>query len=368
MEKNNTLIDYVTWRGDLSFEVSPFNDVDNVILCEVSYLDMTCAMLQKSSEPVTIREAYQKIKKADCYKLTTINGGSEDLIAKIAESERFGNLKMRYYIDHFIHGYTQFSAVTFDLGNGVQYIAYRGTDDSIIGWKEDFMLSFTKTPAQESALLYADSVIQDGMYYIGGHSKGANLAVYAAAFLPEEKKNKVLHVYMNDGPGFAEDVFDMETIRKVYPMTTKIVPHYDIIGQIYSEEIEDTYIVRSTYQQMMQHDMASWCVEYTAFVTEESLDPNCVFYNETINAWAKPMPTEKREAFVNEVFDAFASGGATSMNDITKDRQSTQAVMHSLYHMSDDAKYAAWALPQTALHITQTWLDEFVKKWNERNK
>ena len=110
----------------------------------------------------------------------------------------------------------QFAAVTYVIPNGPTVVAFRGTDSTIIGWKEDFMISYTSVPSQDLALSYAIKHVgeADGDVIILGHSKGAHLALFAAAHLEEKYQDKLLHVYLNDGPGFNPDILDKSLIYK----------------------------------------------------------------------------------------------------------------------------------------------------------
>ena len=236
-ESPNVLIDYIHWRGDLGFDKDPLNDTDNIILCQLSYLDCLQVLPEMDPKGRLFKDVYQDITKKNCYRMLTITGGGEDFVAKAAASKRFGNLRMTNFIDEFDKAKTQFSAVHFELDDKTSYIAFRGTDNSIIGWREDFMTSFTLSHSQKMALDYVKKTMNENrQYYIGGHSKGGNHAVYAAASLDPKLQQRILRVYNNDGPGFCPEVFDIKKIDAIQEKITKIVPSYDVIGQLFSHK------------------------------------------------------------------------------------------------------------------------------------
>ncbi len=365
MEKIETLIDYVRWRGDITFDQMPFNDIDNLALCEISYLDLSKVMCTPRAV-FTISDAYDMIVKLDAYSLKTINGGSQDLVEAIAHSKRFGSIRISDYVDILDEKNTQFSAMIFHIQRGLKYIAYRGTDDSIIGWKEDFMLSFTRTLAQELAKDYAIQHVKYGNYYIGGHSKGANLAVYASAYLSPYQIKRVKRIYMNDGPGFCEDVFDLDKLNEIEPFITKIIPEHDIIGQIFAKDIADTSILKSTNKGIYQHDIASWRLDGPNLCTTDHLDPSCAFFKQMIHDWVEPFSNEERETFVNDFFDALSVNGAVSINDITT--KDWRDVIEAFMHANPGSIHAAIALPKTALATSRSRVDQILDgifKWKE---
>lgn len=367
-EKKETLIDYVRWYGDITLEERPFNVIDNLILCELSYVDLSNVSEQIREEGMTLHEAYREIVNKSAYRLLTAAGGQQDFVEKCAESRRFGNIRLSHYVDVLDPGSTQFSAVHFEMNPDVSYIAFRGTDDSIIGWKEDFMISFMKTPAQESALKYCEQTMEPGRKYcLGGHSKGGNLAVFAAAMLSEEHRRQVFRVYNNDGPGFAPEVFDMERIREVYAMTTRVYPAYDIIGQLFWEPIEATFIVESVEKGILQHDLISWCVDGPRLRTAKELDPSCAFTNEMFRTWINSMPLEKREAFVNEFFDSMKVDGALTMEQVTKHGTKTLGEMIRNFATGNPwAMEAALALPKSAVNTARNMVNDKLQEIQDK--
>ena len=181
----DNIFDYINWRGDLSFRQSPFNEVDGAILAKLSYLPLERVLEQGSMEPISIADAAKKL-----FALPNINGSfmrKEDspLLSALAESPRFCNMGLFACMNRFDpESQTQFFAMTIRLSESELYVAFRGTDNTLVGWKEDFNMCFVcPVPAQKLAVEYLESTVKNsvGRITVGGHSKGGNLAVYAAA-------------------------------------------------------------------------------------------------------------------------------------------------------------------------------------------
>ena len=196
------ILDYIDWRGDLTFNQSSFNDIDNLILSRISYLPFDGII--DEMETITVREAHERFKKLDLKNVKILQEEDLDLFPSVAQSTRFGNLFLKNYINkRDLQEEKQFSAITIILPDGTMYIAYRGTDNTLVGWKEDFNMSFMKSvPAQADAVDYLNNVAAQtsGRLRVGGHSKGGNLAVYAAAFCNQDVQDRIIEVYNNDGP------------------------------------------------------------------------------------------------------------------------------------------------------------------------
>lgn len=362
-EAPELLIDYIHWRGDLPLDLVPFNDVDNVILCELSYLDCSEVLHQMDTNGRTLREIYQEIKKNDCFRLLTVIGGNEDFVAAAANSERFGTLRMSHYLDEFDAEKMQFAAVHFELSPQTSYIAFRGTDNSIIGWREDFMTGFTQNPGQEMALHYLNVTMRRNRdYYLGGHSKGGNHAVYAASQLTPEQQRHILRIYNNDGPEFSPDVYDIEKIDAMKDKITKIVPAYDVIGQLFSRGIPDTKIVVSSQSGFLQHDAVSWCLDGPKFKTQPNLDPAVKIINDTFRQWVENAKPEERRAFVKQLFDGLVAQGAVTLEEVKL--QDLKEVLKTMLSSSETARMVK-DLPITYLNTARKYATEAIEQFAE---
>lgn len=343
--------DYILFRGDLTFTERPFNLIDNLVLNELSYVDFSTLPKEYWKEGILLQKAGEEILKHQNYKLKNLYGGEQNFFELAIRSRRFGTLQLREYEDVFSpEDQTQFAAVIFDLDETVSYIAYRGTDDSIIGWKEDFMISFTRIRSQELAAQYLQKVMRpDHKYYVGGHSKGGNLALYACSLLDETRQKQVIRIFDNDGPCFAEDVFDTNRIFSLNPKVTRIIPSFCIIGKIYEMSFTDTHIVEASNQGVNCHDMISWKLNGIELLETDHNDAWSDWLIGILMEWARSAAIEERKIFVDEVFAAFQAGGAQSVNDIT--HKGFLKVLKAMSQTSPTAKKIAESLVKTAIGI-----------------
>ena len=211
------ILDYLTWRGDLRFHERPFNEVDNLIFSELAYADWG-GIVPEDGTRVPLAEACQHYVN-DGRDQSYLANDPRPLAEALLQSERFRDVEMSRYVSKTdTEQQLQFAAVTFHLEDGSLYVAFRGTDNSIVGWREDFNMSFlSHTPGQAEAAAYLDRAAaeNDGPILVGGHSKGGNFAVYAAAFCESTPPERIRRVYSNDGPGFNRAVADDPRVRAV---------------------------------------------------------------------------------------------------------------------------------------------------------
>lgn len=356
------LQDYVTWRGDLSFAERPLTELDNLVLCQLSYIDMSSVF--PSGEIISLRDVIAAL--LDRGEITTLVADGVEkheeytAFAKAAAaSRRFGTLLLSHYEDILDSAQQiQFSAVTFRISKNTSYIAFRGTDDSLVGWKEDFMLSFEKIPAQEEALSYLNRVMEPGMhYYIGGHSKGANLALYASCLLPEESLQQVLHIYLNDGPGLCPDVLDTSVISRINPIATKIVPEYDVIGKIFEMPISDNRIVKSSARGILQHGILTWELSGGQLDLVPANAPGSIWIGQVLDQWIGGVPNvEDRKTFIDDLFGAIGAGGVSTFNELSGiGPEGLEKILGTVSHINPITLDVATSLPVAAMtgHTTE---------------
>lgn len=303
------LLDYLNWRGDLTFEQVPLNEVDNVICAELVYLDWTGIVPVGWHKPVPLKEAAER-----CIGLHPYQKGAlglllpdeiQDLMLAAARSPRFGGLLLsgfREVLDE--HRDEQFAAMTLTLHPRLHYIAFRGTDDTVTGWKESFNLSWQfPIPAQEDALRYLNEAAAAlrGNLFVGGHSKGGNLAVYASAFCSPFLQNRIQTIYNNDGPGFSNDQSSRSGYRRIRPRIHTLIPQSSVVGLLL-EHAEDYQIVLSTNVGALQHDGLSWQVMGPEFVRAEKLTRVSEHTDQTLHGWVNSMNREARREFVERLF------------------------------------------------------------------
>ena len=345
------IIDYVRWYSELPLDVLPFNEVDNLVLCGLSYWKFPD--LDWGRKKHTLRECFEQLNGAPVEMMTAEKDETmPDFVRFAAASRRFGDLLVSDYVDEFFPEVPiQFSAVTFHLDRFTKYIAFRGTDSSIAGWKEDFMISFTKTKAQELSLQYLQEHIRPGKsYYVGGHSKGANEVLYAAAMLSKKKRTQLKRLFINDGPGFCEDVLDPSLIDAINPISTAIRPEYCVIGKIFEPKIDDCRIVKSTQKVGMQHSIFSWGIDAGSLALAERYDPQSLAIEAYFDKWLENVSTEERKSFTDSIFDSLTEDGSVTLSDVMdKWPASIENVIVSMLEADTAAKETLRKLPETAI-------------------
>lgn len=317
------ILDYVAWRGDITFEQSPFNEVDNLIFSELAYVSMDGLMPEDGSDTLTVAQLCRRYTEAGCSQTYLINDPAP-LLKKAAESARFRDIGVKWFTQKIdVRQQIQFAAVTFIISDEQAYIAFSGTDNTIVGWREDCNISFLdETPGQYEAVQYINTVAARtrGELIIGGHSKGGNLAVYGAAFCDEEViKNRITQVYSNDGPGFNDDVANADRYLAILDKTLKILPESSLVGILLSGK-ERRKIIKSSAKGILQHDPYSWCVDVTRFEEAEELTGASMIMDDALGRWVASLSKENKKILVDSVFDALEASGAETLCEISENK------------------------------------------------
>ena len=348
------LADYIRWMGDYPISNTGLNDADALVLCALSYVDFS-PVFPAGTRYCRVKDCRSMIEKGRVEVRTAAGSrGYPELLELAAASRRFGELRMTDYVEvQRQDPPLQFSALCFHDDRGFSFLAYRGTDDSLAGWEEDFMISFTRTEAQELALEYARAHVAPGRrWYVGGQSKGSNLALYACCLLEEEKWSAVKRLYLLDGPGFCPEVLDAGLIRRVDARATQIVPSFCVVGKLFAPQITDTKIVRSFYPGFLQHDMISWGIDHGGLALTGEHDRISLLANEAVNEWIAGIRQEDRAVFVKEIFDVLAAGGADTLKEIGRGgREGLEAILRRLLEASETTKRTLLRLPQYAVKV-----------------
>ncbi len=311
----DNMSDYLKWYGEFSFEEKPLTEVDNFILCKLAYLIMSEIEFESKR---TFREVVRELQTR-----CGIHGtfyGKEFIVLQAAESKRYGEIKISHHEDmHDISLSAQFSATSFDLTDELRFVAYRGTDDTMAGWKEDFMISFTETEAQKRALEYLRKALDDKRKIIvAGHSKGANLALYAAVHIEEELQDRISFVYMNDGPGLCPEVCDKNLVSRIKDKSLRFMPEYSVFGKLFEETEIPGIIVKSLEEGIMQHDLFSWGVNHGKADVIQNHSPGSIFINQVLDQWIESVNDSKRVSFVNNLFNSIERSGITTTTQIAE--------------------------------------------------
>ena len=363
--------DYVKWRGDITLEQSKFNEIDNLILSRFSYFPFD--KIIKENEVVTIKELSKRFQKQDVTKLPILWKDDVDLFPLMGESERFGKLLATKYINKIDpEQEKQFAAITVLMPDDTIFVSYRGTDNTIVGWKEDLNMSFkSHIASQISAKKYLEMIAEeysDKKIRIGGHSKGGNIAVYAATFATPIIKDRIINVYNNDGPGFCDDVIGTPEYQDMINKVHTYIPQSSVIGRLMNHREKYT-VVESVQKGIMQHDLYSWQVLGTKFITLEEVTNGSEFVDKTIKEWLENVEPEKREQVIDVVFDILNATDAQTMKEIKNNWfTSARTMMSSYKNIDNETKDMIWKAVGELLKSAKNNIFEDFSKLPEKSK
>ncbi len=316
----SNITSYIKWRGDLTFDERPFCDVDNIVLSELSYFyfDGIVPKLGKE-DSILVKDALDKFLKMES-KTSGVKENRLEFANAVMNSKRFGGLSLRNYTNsyHLEGSQTDFVAMEIRLSEDTAYIAFRGTNGSLRRWREDFYMCYQNVPSQRFAVKYVKDIYDEKIehYYFGGHAKGGNLALYAAASCGEEQQKKIVKIYNNDGAGLSEDVLESEKIDAVRNRLVRIVPEFSLIGDLFRTDAS-TIIVKSDARKIKQHDMLTWKIEGENFITCEEHSKESVFYNDVIHTWVESADMDQRDAFITHLFNKIETGNMRNLADLS---------------------------------------------------
>lgn len=358
------ILDYITWRGDLTFKQSEFNGVDNLILSRFSYFPLDDLFF--GDKKITIKEAYLRAISIGMPENKILQIEDKDLFPALANSKRFGELYITNYINKIDKKEEkQFSAVTIILPDNTVYVAYRGTDNTLVGWKEDFNMSFSSdVPSQHDAVEYLEKVSKTikKKIRVGGHSKGGNLAVFAGIFCDEKTKSQIESVYNNDGPGMSSDVIETNEYKKMINKIHTYIPQSSVIGRLLYHE-EKYSIIQSVQKGLMQHDLYSWQVQGNNFICLDEVTNGSEIVNKVIKGWLDGVNPEQREEFIDILYNIFSSTNAQTLNELTTNWFKNAGILLKAYTATDEANKKIISQTLSAiLSITKENLIESIPK------
>lgn len=312
------IIDYLKWRGDLSLKASPFNEVDNLIISQMAYTSF--------DEYFKLKDSYTISELSDLF----FNDHTDEeimasksfvklapfVLREMANSIRFKDCLVHDFVSTIDEKtFEQFCCFQVDLSDHTTYVAFRGTDDTIVGWHEDFCMSFEIVPAQVAAKEYIQKLSPYRKYRIGGHSKGGALALYAGLNAPRKGKN-IINVYSNDGPGLNRKYLSQEELEgyeNIKNKIIKIVPEFDFFGVLFSKDYI-TKVVKSDAVMLLQHSAMSWLVEGTKFV-ETTLSEESKMIEVNYREFLDNANEEECKAFTEEIFDVLRDNNVDTVSE-----------------------------------------------------
>ncbi len=334
-----TVVDYVQWRGDLSFADSPWNEIDSVIAALISYANFGENELTFGNGQALRLSSLACSDLLDRLPQDGIGSAAEirnQFLRDLAVSRRFQEITVLDQVNDVDPARSiQFSAFTMDVPGVGAVVVFRGTDTSLVGWKEDFMLSYmTPIPAQTAALAYLEKAAAEtaGPLILVGHSKGGNLALYSAVYTRPEIRQRLRKVYSFDGPGLDDGTVASEDYRSIEPLIRSYVPTGSIIGMLLNYH-PIYHVVLSKKVSLLQHDPFNWLMIGTHFLEEENLSNGAQIMDRTIHEWLKSCTPEQREIFVTAVFsllDKKDSGKDDSVDPVENADDNTKKMIQSM--------------------------------------
>ena len=341
--ENDNFFDYIKWRGDLKISTSPVNKVDFAIFSQLAMLDFKGVVneVSESYNCIDIHEAKKKYFQLDKKeKLGLIVPDSIILLfKKIANTKRFAHLKLSDYLEFICEEEeTQVSALTIELDDNLYCVAFSGTDDTIIGWKENFdMLYKSPIPSQTKAYKYLVSVMNkysNAKFFVCGHSKGGNMAIYSSFNVDEKKFKRINHIYNFDGPGFPKEfVEDEKYLNRLYKVST-ILPQSATIGKLF-EHKEKIEIVKSWKEGFYQHDLFSWEIQGKDFVYEKDLTDISKKVDLKIKEIIDSMSYNEKKEFVSNVYKILSY---TKANDLISLSERKRKILEAYFKLNKDEK------------------------------
>lgn len=313
------IIEYTENQSE-RFENKEFGAVDSLVLSQFTYLYFN-DVVPEYNQPVRIAELLKAEYFGRMFNNVNFVKNAKSLLFALGMSPRFRDIQMCFYVDKFDAAeQKQFAAVTYLLDDDTAYIAYRGTDATFIGWKEDFNMAFIlPVPAQRESVVYLNEVAENIPHklLVGGHSKGGNLAVYSASECNPAVRERIAGIYSHDGPGFRDEFFTSYNYELIKPKIHKTLPQSSLVGMLLQQQ-EDYSVVESNQFWVMQHDAFSWEIESDDFRYLENITESAEHINKTVNQWLSELDDEKRELFVTSLYKVAEATGIVKFNELSE--------------------------------------------------
>lgn len=314
------ILEYIEQYSDVAFDKKPFGNVDGLILSQFAYLkfDSIVPKVGEESADILLKDLQLCDAYEDLFADERYAKNNRELYELMANSLRFGSIRLNHYINLVSRKWElQFSAITCTLSDGETIVVYRGTDESVVGWKEDFNMAYmTPIPSQIKAVDYLNYVSERiaGDFSVCGHSKGGNLAVYAAMKCPESIGKRITSIYSYDGPGFTRKALSEGEYSLVRDRIRKFVPKSSIVGMLLQSQ-EHYNTVESKKIGILQHDPFNWVVDEDDFVYVKDIDNIAAIHKKTIDEWTDNIGDDEMRDFINQLYEVIDSVGINDLND-----------------------------------------------------
>lgn len=369
-----TILDYLKEYGDYTLEEKVFNEVDSLILSQFAYLKFDdLAPAPGGQKPmVSLQELLDHKDYDHLYADERYRKDNTALFLGLYHSNRFRDTMVWNYVNQIdLDTETQFSAVTYRLPGGVCYVAYRGTDETIVGWKEDLNLAFSEPVlGQRMSVEYLNRAAEDikGSFYVGGHSKGGNLATYACMNCDEKIRSRIIAIYDHDGPGFRPEVKAQGAYDEIADRIQKTIPHSSLVGMLLYTE--GSYrVVESKKIGLAQHNPYTWLVKEDQFKIVDEIYAGRKFMDEALNKWILSLPQEQMRTFVDTFYQVALASETDNLIDFTANWfQSIQKIGEALGEIDPQTRKVIIQIMKSLFEIISLHMKEWVKSKNELQK
>ena len=317
-----TILDYLREYGDYSLEEKPFDDVDSLVISQLSYLkfDGIVPGPEETCGPVSLAWVAAHSDYDRLYGDERYRKDNTALFTGILNSKRFGDMRLWNYVNLIEpEKESQFSALVCGLSGGISYVVFRGTDENIVGWKEDLNLAFSEpVPGQLHSVPYLEQAAEtiDGRFFVGGHSKGGNLAVYAAMHCDVSVRERIERIYDHDGPGFRPEVRERSAFQEIEGRIHKTVPRSSLVGMLLYTE-GNYRVVESKTLGLAQHNPYTWLVKDGDFRVVDEIRPGRKFIDQTLNEWILSLDQEQMHIFVDTLYGVVQASETDNLIDFT---------------------------------------------------
>lgn len=319
------MLDYIKDFGHVSFEERAFSEIDALVLTELEYLPLEKVVPSDENGEIfvtvkEIAEYMQEHKKAlfDENPMM-ITEERHELSQVIADAPRFQSLKFFGVVSVWDKDTTkQFAAVTVEVEPSVRLVIFRGTDETLIGWKEDFLMTYSPLVAAQTdakEYLAKQASLWGGDLMVSGHSKGGNLAIYAAATQVEDVQLRIVDIFCFDSPGLYRSVLETKGYQNIVPLAMRYIPQDSLVGLMLESEVPYV-IVKSNATGAMQHSAMTWEIEDGQFIKMEKLTKNSQLNDQTFKKWTESVSDEELELFWNVFFELLFAAGIDTVNDL----------------------------------------------------
>lgn len=317
-----TILDYLKQYGDYSLEEKPFSEVDSLVVSQLSYLkfDGIVPGPEEAGAPVTLSEIAAHADYDHLYADERYRKDNTALFQAVLKSRRFGKMRLWNYVNQIEpEQECQFSAVVCGLSEKLVYVVYRGTDENIVGWKEDLNLAFSEpVPGQKRSVPYLEQAAKTipGQFLVGGHSKGGNFAVYAAMHCAPQVRERIAVIYDHDSPGFRPEVREQGAWLEIEGRIRKTVPRSSLVGMLLYTDGEYR-VVESKTVGLAQHNPYTWLVKEDDFRIVDEIRHGRKFMDQTLNEWILSLDQGQMHTFVDTLYRVVQASETDNLIDLS---------------------------------------------------